>query len=129
MTPGGWVCYRCLDWGPRLFHPEDIALKERMLARGDVCQVEGQEGDFWVLRSGELRVRLRSDLVGGCSIPPPVFKVGEQVHVKPPRTERVRRIRRIVWHFDRRAHIFWIEQGGKPVKSRYFAEEMERFQS
>jgi hypothetical protein len=127
MAPGDWVCYGCLDWGPRLFHPEDLALKERMLARGEVCQVERQEGGFRVLRFGELRVRLRADLVGGRVILPPVFRLGAQVRVKPPRTERVGHVRRIGWHHDRRAHLFWIEQGGKRVKNRYFAEELERF--
>jgi hypothetical protein len=37
VSPGNWVCYDCLDWGPALFDPADSHLKERMLAAGCVC--------------------------------------------------------------------------------------------
>ena len=124
MSPGDWVSYGCLDWGPALFHPDDTCLKEQMLAAGSVCQVAGEERDFWVLRFGPICVRLRKELVGGAVVPPPPLVWGDRVRVKPPRTERSGVIRCIGWHFGRRQHLFWIEEDGRPVKARYFAAEL-----
>ena len=125
VSPGDWVCYGCLDWGPRLFHPDDAGLKDRMLATGSVCRVDGEDGDFWVLNFGSLRVRLRKELVGGAILPAPPFTWGDPVRVKPPRTQRVGLIRCLGWHAKQRRHLFWIEQDGKTVKNRYFADELE----
>jgi hypothetical protein len=125
VSPGIWVCYGCLDWGPALFHPADSHLKERMLAAGCVCQVETSEGDFWVFGFGELRFRVREELVGGGPVPRPAFEWGDVVRVTAPRTERVGVIRSIGWHADRHLHLFWIEQDGRRVRNRYFAEELE----
>jgi hypothetical protein len=125
MGPGDWVHYGCFDWGPRLFHAEDARLKEPMLAAGEVCHVDDETGEFWVLRFGQLRVRLRKELVGGAVIPRPVFVWGETVRVKPPRTERVGIVRCIGWHAKQARPLFWIQQGGKKVKHRYFDDELE----
>jgi len=125
VAPGDWVCDGCFDWGSRLFHPDDAHLKEQMLAAGPVCEVAGDEGDFWRLRFGSLRVRLRKQLVGAGLVPRPPFEWGQLVRVKQPRTERVGTIRCVGWHAKRQCHLFWIEQDGKKVKNRYFAEELE----
>lgn len=127
LQPGQWIGYGCLDWGPRLFHPDDFHLKERMLACGGIAFFERREGEYWVLRFGSLRVRLHEDLIGGGPIPTPAFDFGDLVRVGPHRTIRVGRIRCIGWHHKRQAHLFYIESNGKRVKNRYFTEELERF--
>lgn len=129
MKPGNWLSYGCLHWGTRLFHPADAHLKDEMLAAGWVCEVAGEDAEFWVLRFGSLRVRLRKELVGGVVIPEPPFVWGEQVRVRPPRTERAGTIRCIGWHSNLQRHLFWIAEGARRVKSRYFAEELERVQT
>jgi hypothetical protein len=129
VAPGDWVCYGCLDWGPRLFHPDDAGLKDRMLAAGCVCEVIGEDGEFWVLRFGSLRVRLRKELVGGAVVPRPAFDRGDRVQVRPPRTERVGVVRAVGWHDGQQRHLFWIAEAGRQVKSRYLAEELERVQA
>jgi hypothetical protein len=126
LLPGQWITYGCVDWGPRLFHPDDFHLKDRMLDCGSVCFFEAIDGDFWVLRFGSLRVRLREGLIGAGSLPTPAFDFEELVRVGEHRTVRIGRIRRINWHGKRRVHLFWIESNGKRVKNRYFTEELER---
>jgi hypothetical protein len=126
MQPGQWISYGCMDWGPRLFHPDDFHLKERMLACGCVCFFESIEGDYWVLKFGSLRVRLRADLIGAGPLPSPAFDFDDVVRVAEHRTVRTGRIRTIGWHAKRRVHLFWIESNGKRVKNRYFTEELER---
>ena len=125
MTPGDWVCYACLDWGSRLFHPDDVHLKAAMLAAGWVSAVAGEDGEFWLLAFGPLRVRLRKELIGGAVVPKPPLVWGETVRVKPPRSERAGTIRCVGWHAEQRRHIFWIAEGGRRIKSRYFSEELE----
>jgi hypothetical protein len=71
VKPGQWISYGCLDWGPQLFHADDFQLKERMLACGNVCFFESIEGEYWVLKFGSLRVRLRADLIGAGPLPAP----------------------------------------------------------
>jgi hypothetical protein len=126
IAAGDWISYGCLDWGPGLFHPDDAHLKEPMLAAGPVCEVAGEDRQFWVLRFGPLRVRLLKELVGGGIVPKPAFVWGDQVRTKPPRTERVGRVHRIGWHASQGQHLFWIEQNGKKLKNRYFTEELEQ---
>jgi hypothetical protein len=122
---GDWVGFGCLDYGARLFHSEDVGMKEQMLAAGSVCEVAGEEGEFWIFRFGSLRVRLRKEFVGGAVIPRPPFVWNELVRVKPPRSLRVGKIVSIGWHAKQRCHLFRIEENGKRIKSRYFAYELE----
>ena len=126
LLPGQWISFGCFDWGPRLFHPDDVHLKDRMLACGAICFFEAIEGEYWALRFGSLRVRLRAELVGAGPMPTPPFLYEETVRVKPHRTVRVGRIRSIGRHHKRKAWLFWIESDGKRVKNRYFEDELER---
>jgi hypothetical protein len=62
-------------------------------------------------------------------LPPPEFSVGDKVRVRVSDTNRTRRtgvIRSSAWHFKEKRHYYYIEQDGKPVKKRYFANDLER---
>src|SRR5438105_472852 len=125
----GWGWYGAWTWEADLFHPEDQHLKEEMLKHGDVCECTGQEGEFLVLGFSDLSVRLRARLTVFRPIPAPVFRFGDLVMAKPPRTARAGHISRIVWHAKRREPLFWISGSTARAKTRYFSHELTRIES
>jgi hypothetical protein len=107
MAQPGWGVYGFADLGPDLFHPEDQHQKDTMIRHGDVCECIGEEGEYTILRFGDLlRVRVRSRLLGFHPIEPPAFDYGDRLRVKPPRTLRVGQVRRIIWHAKKREPVF-----------------------
>ena len=124
-----WQQYACLDWGPALFHPADSHLKEAVLASGNICEHVGDDGEYSILRFGDMQVRLRSRLLALFPCPEPAFKIGDTVRTKPPRTVRVGQVRRIVWHAKNAEPFFILTGSGKSGRNRYFSSELERLES
>lgn len=56
---------------------------------------------------------------------PPAFGLRQWVKTKPPRTERVGRIREIVWHGNEGQYGYFLEIEAKRYKTRYWAHELE----
>ncbi len=66
-----------------------------------------------------------------CQMKPltPKFAEGERVRVrlgKGNRTPHEGTIQALVWHTERQRHYYLIEDKGKPVKKRYFDDDLER---
>lgn len=122
----GWSIYGCLGWGDELFHPDDLHLKQTMLACGAVCEALESDGFYTTLRFGALRVRLFSRLLALTPIAPPAFDFGDYVRVKPHRTVREGVVNAIGWHGQRQEPMFFLATSGKRTRNRYFADELDK---
>jgi hypothetical protein len=109
--------------GLDLIHPDDLATVQADPPYCMLCEVVGSEGPYLVLRYGEHQVRCKSQLFR--SVPPPLFRVGQQVRTKAPRTEKTGVVRGIGWHYKRNEPSFLLAIEGKPLKSHYWTNELE----
>lgn len=106
-------------------HPQDVRFLEYSLLGPLHC--ESTEGDFLVLRLSEtvvLRVRPT-----GVELEDEVFrfKIGDKVRVKATaeRTKRRGAIHAIDYHEKLGCPMYFIREGGREVKGRYFEQELE----
>jgi hypothetical protein len=109
--------------GLDLIHPDDLATVQAHSPYCMLCEVVGNEGEYLVLHYGELQFRGRPQLFR--SLPPPAFHVGQWVRTKAPRTRRTGLVRAIGWHYKKNEPSFFLEVDGKPLKSQYWAAELE----
>jgi hypothetical protein len=109
--------------GTDLIHPDDLALVLTQCLFGNVCEVLGEEGPYLVLRFSSFQFRGRPVLFR--PVPPPVFRPGQEVMTKAPRTLRKGVIRDIVWHFKRNEPVYLLAISGRGLNRRYFAWELE----
>jgi len=123
-TRNTWGLY---PWFPEsgldLIHPEDLATVQTHSPYCVVCEVFGKEGQYLVLRYGQHRFRGKPQLFR--SVPPPAFLVGQRVRTRAPRTVRTGVVCGIGWHYKRNEPSFFLDIDGKPLKSRYWAAELE----
>jgi hypothetical protein len=106
-------------------HPQDVRFLEYRLIGSFHC--EASEGDFLVLRLSEtvvLRVR-----PAGVELEDETFrfKIGDKVRVKATagRTMRHGVIRVIDYHEKLGCPMYFLREGGREVKGRYFEQELE----
>ncbi len=60
--------------------------------------------------------------------PPPQFTLGQAVRVilnERNRTPHEGVIRQIVWHYKDGCYNFYLEERGKKISKRYFADDLE----
>jgi hypothetical protein len=60
--------------------------------------------------------------------PPPEFNVGDRVRVVSSArhlTPHTGPIRQVVWHFKHARYNYYIEENGKKVSTRYYADDLE----
>ena len=109
--------------GLDLIHPADLAIVQAHSPYGVVCEAVGEEGQYLVVRYGEHQIRCKPQLFQ--SVPPPVFRVGQWVKTKAPRTGRTGVVYQIGWHFKRNEPSYFLAIENKPLKGRYWADELE----
>ncbi len=123
-TMNRWGLYPWFrESGPDLIHPDDLAIVHAHSPYCVVCEVVGEEGQYLILRYYEHQVRCKPQLFQ--SVPRPAFRVGQLVRTKAPRTERTGVVRGIGWHYKRNEPAFFLAIESKPLKSRYWADELE----
>ena len=114
-----WFRERSLD----LIHPDDWSLVQAHSPQGVVCEVIGKEGQYLTICLGRHHFRGKPELFQPVSAP--LFRVGQPVWTKPPRTSQIGIVRRVIWHFKMNEPLFFLEVNGKGLKSRYRADELE----
>jgi hypothetical protein len=63
------------------------------------------------------------------NLPTPEFAVGDRVAVRVNernRTPHIGEVRQVIWHHKDSRYNYYLNENGKKVSKRYFAEDLER---
>jgi hypothetical protein len=123
--------YGYFPWWPEdgdaWVHPEDVAAARGMLPSNRVFCRDGSEGEFLLMRYGDVTLRVRRTLWQ--EVAPEGFEIGDWVEVRPhgmlnePRTGV---IREVLWDERRRAMRYQISENGQLIEQFYSREDLQR---
>jgi len=121
----GWGLYHWTSAEPPQFvHPADLTIAAAIQPYGRPAYHVGWDGEWMCLRYGDRQIRVLPERFKG--IPHiPRFDYGTRVRTRPPRTVRHGFIRDIIWHFEKRVPMFYIQTSTSRVRNRYFEDELE----
>jgi|SRR5260370_28531122 len=122
-TIGEWGLYPWFEeHGRELIHPNDLDSFRRLISNVKVFQCTACEGDYVTLRYGEEQFRVKPTLFK--PVPKPSFGFGKDVSFRKGSSLAAGKISDILWHFKERKHYFLVSVDGKPLKKRYWPEEL-----
>jgi hypothetical protein len=109
------------EHGLEFIHSDDRAQPLRPC--GVVWQVVGEDAEYLVFQAGDVCFRAKPVLFQ--PIARPRFGYGELVRTRPPRTIRECTVVGIYWHGKREEPVYYLQQNGKRLSRRYWADELE----
>ena len=111
------------ELGLELIHPDDLSIVQAFSPHCVVCEVVGEEDFYLVIRYDSHQIRVKPELFE--PIPAPVFRFGQRVRTKPPRTLRCGVVCSIGWHYAKHQPYYLLQVHGKVLSGRYWTEELE----
>lgn len=121
MTGRWGLCQWFEEHGTDIVHPDDLEAFRRFLPNGKVFQCLCQEGDYLVLRYGDLRFRVRPLLFK--PVPVPSTKIGDRVRIRSNGEVLPAVITGMAWHFQRSEPYYSVTVNGKERSKRYWQSD------
>ena len=122
-TIAEWGLYPWFEeHGRDLIHPDDFEDFRRLASNAKVFQCTACEREFVSLRYGERHFRVKPTLFK--PVPKPLFDFGKRVTFKNGSNLVTGVVSDILWHYKETKHYFLVSVDGKPLKKRYWAEEL-----
>ena len=119
MVVPRWALFPWLEeHGNDTIHPEDLRKVREIAPYGKVFLVEDENFDYFVLRYGGERVRIRSDLVK--IVDRQARLVGETVKMCNGKEAKVTAVQ---WHHKKKKPFFLLDIEGKKKSKRYWEND------
>lgn len=122
--------YGCFPWWPEdgddWVHPEDVAQARSMIPSGRVFRRDGDDGDYLLMRYGDVTLRVRRTL--WLEVLPEGFEIGHWVEVlsRGMRNEpRTGVIREMLWDQGAQAIHYFISENDVPIAEAYTRDDLQ----
>jgi hypothetical protein len=126
MNDGSWLLYPWFEeHGASLVYPDDMEAFRKLSPYGKVFQRIGDDGNWAVIVYAGARIRV--DATCAKVVNAPAFGFGQRVLVR--RHRRVATVVEIRWHYKADCPFFFVEAGGRRVKTRYWPDDLEPAES
>ncbi|MCP4746060.1 MAG: hypothetical protein GY874_07945 [Desulfobacteraceae bacterium] len=119
---GKWGLYQWFDErGIELIHPEDVDDFKALMPNGKVFECIKDDGRYIFLKYADKTYRVIRDIFKPVKKPEKI--IGEAAILKGSPEKAI--IVDITWHFQRKAHMYFIAINGKRKSNRYWIEDFE----